>query len=105
MTQLTSEQLKEKMNSNENFVLDLYATWCGPCKVMLNNMEKASTMLTESQNSDYAFYKFDIDQDREFAMNELGIRSVPTVKFYKNGKEYHSKTGVMSAPELISLLN
>jgi thioredoxin-like negative regulator of GroEL len=62
-------------------------------------------MLTEGKNSDYSFYKFDIDEDREFAMNELGIRSVPTVKFYKNGKEYHSKTGVMSPPELINLLN
>lgn len=105
MTQLTAEQLKEKLNSNENFVLDLYATWCGPCKVMLTNLEKASTMLTESQKTNYSFYKFDIDQDRELAMNELGIRSVPTVKFYKNGKEYHSKTGVMSPPELISLLD
>ena len=105
MTQLTSEQLKEKLNSNENFVLDLFATWCGPCKVMLTNLEKASTMLTESQSTNYSFYKFDIDHDREFAMNELGIRSVPTVKFYKNGKEYHSKTGVMSPPELISLLD
>lgn len=105
MVQLTSEQLKEKLNSNENFVLDLYATWCGPCKVMLSNMEKASTMLSESQNANYSFYKFDIDEDRELAMNELGIRSVPTVKFFRNGKEYQSKTGVISAPELISLLN
>lgn len=105
MIQLTAEQLKEKLNSDENFVLDLFATWCGPCKVMLTNLEKVSTMLSEGKNSNYSFYKFDIDHDREFAMNELGIRSVPTIKFYKNGKEYHSKTGVMSPPELISLLD
>lgn len=105
MVQLTAEQLKEKLNSDENFVLDLFATWCGPCKVMLTNLEKVSTMLSEGKNSNYSFYKFDIDHDREFAMNELGIRSVPTIKFYKNGKEYHSKTGVMSPPELISLLD
>lgn len=105
MVQLTSEQLKEKMNSNENFVLDLYATWCGPCKVMLYNLDKAETLLTETNNTNYNFYKFDIDSDKEFAMQELGIRSVPTIKFYKNGKEFHSKVGVMTAPEVVGLLN
>ena len=35
MQQLTTSELKEKINNKENFVLDLYATWCGPCKVML----------------------------------------------------------------------
>ena len=104
MVELTSEQLKVKLISDENFVLDLYATWCGPCKVMLYNMEKAETLLQENQNTNYTFYKYNIDSDRELAM-DLGIRSVPTIKFYKNGKEYHSKTGVMTAPELIDLLN
>jgi thioredoxin 1 len=104
MIQLTSEQIKEKMNSNENFVLDLYATWCGPCKIMLNNLDRAKTMLTESKTEEYNFYKFDIDSDKEFAMNELGIRSVPTIKFYKNGQEFHSKVGVMSPSEVVGLL-
>lgn len=104
MIQLSSKEIKEKMNSNENFVLDLYATWCGPCKIMLNNLDKVENLVTESKNTDFKFYKFDIDSDREFAMNELGIRSVPTIKFYKQGKEYHSKVGVMSPPDVMNLL-
>ena len=45
MQQLTTEQLKEKMQNGENFVLDLYATWCGPCKIMLSNLEKVNESL------------------------------------------------------------
>ncbi len=40
--QLTSEELKQKIDLKENFVLDLFATWCGPCKIMLGNLEKVN---------------------------------------------------------------
>jgi thioredoxin 1 len=106
MQQLTSEELKQKINSGENFVLDLFATWCGPCKVMLNNLERVNeTLIKESNGSpSFGIYKFDVDTDREFAI-ELGIRSVPTIKIFKNGAESYSKTGVMSSTEVLGLLN
>ena len=106
MKQLSTLELKEKINEGEYFVLDLYATWCGPCKVMLNNLQRVNeSLINESTSSNnYNIYKFDIDSDREFAMNELGIRSVPTIKFFKNGKEYHSKTGVMSPSDVLEII-
>lgn len=106
MEQLTTQQLKEKINSGENFVLDLFATWCGPCKVMLGNLTKVNeTLLKESSSPNYNIYKYDIDSDREFVMNELNIRSVPTIKIFKEGKEVFSKPGVMSPLEVLDLLN
>lgn len=107
MEQLTTQQLKQKINDGEDFVLDLYAVWCGPCKVMLNNLLKVkeSITLTSESKSTYNFYKYDIDSDRDFVMQELGISSVPTIKIFKEGKEVFSKAGVMSPPEVISLLN
>jgi thiol-disulfide isomerase/thioredoxin len=45
--QLTSEELKQKINNKENFVLDLFATWCGPCKIMLGNLEKVNESLIQ----------------------------------------------------------
>ena len=106
MQQLTTKELKEKISNGENFVLDLYATWCGPCKVMLTNLEKVNeTLIKESNGSpSFGIYKFDVDTDREFAI-ELGIRSVPTIKIFKNGAESYSKTGVMSSAEVLGLLN
>jgi thioredoxin 1 len=106
MEQLTSNELREKINNGENFVLDLYATWCGPCKVMLNNLGKVNeTLISESTNRPkYNIYKFDVDSDMTF-MQELGIRSVPTIKIFKGGSEVYSKAGVLSPTEVLGLLN
>lgn len=101
MTQLTSSEVKEKIDNKESFVLDLFATWCGPCRVLmgnLNNLEKTNESLP------MPIYTLDIDSDRDFVM-ELGIRSVPTLKVYKEGSEVFSNVGVMSQPQLLELMN
>ena len=107
MEQLTTDQLKQKINEGENFVLDLFATWCGPCKVMLNNLTKVNeSLISESVGQPkYKIYKYDVDSDREYVVNELGLRSVPTIKVYKHGKEIFSRAGVMSPNEVMNILN
>ena len=107
MQQLTTEQLKQKMQNGEDFVLDLFATWCGPCKVMLNNLSKVNeSLINESAGAPkYNIYKYDIDTDKEFVISELGIRSVPTIKIFKNGGEVFSQTGVMTPAQVLGLLN
>jgi thioredoxin 1 len=107
MQQLTTAELKQKISEGENFVLDLFATWCGPCKIMLNNLTKVNESLIKESNGSplYNIYKYDIDTDKDFVMTELGIRSVPTIKIFKEGKEVFSKAGVMAPNEVMSLLN
>lgn len=107
MQQLTTAELKQKISEGENFVLDLFATWCGPCKIMLNNLTKVNESLIKESNGSpsYSIYKYDIDTDKDFVMTELGIRSVPTIKIFKEGKEVFSKAGVMAPNEVMSLLN
>jgi thioredoxin 1 len=107
MQQLTTAELKQKISEGENFVLDLFATWCGPCKIMLNNLTRVNESLIKESNGSpvYNIYKYDIDTDKEFVITELGIRSVPTIKIFKEGKEVFSKAGVMAPSEVISLLN
>ena len=106
MQQITTSELREKIKNGENFVLDLYATWCGPCKVMLNNLTKVNESLIKESTSTpkYDIYKFDIDSDMDF-VRELGVRSVPTIKIFKNGNEVFSKAGVMTSNEVLGLLN
>jgi thioredoxin 1 len=104
MQQLTAEEIKGKIEQGESFVLDLFATWCGPCKVMLRNLEEVNTLIKESNDSpSYNIYKFDVDSDLGFS-RELGVRSVPTIKIYKEGKETFSKPGVMMPAEVLKLL-
>ena len=106
MQQITTTELREKIKNGENFVLDLYATWCGPCKVMLNNLTKVNESLIKESASapKYDIYKFDIDSDMDF-VRELGVRSVPTIKIFKEGTEVFSKAGVMTSNEVLGLLN
>ena len=88
-------------------VLYFSTTWCGPCKIMLNNLSKVNESLIKESNGSpsYNIYKYDIDTDKEYVMTELGIRSVPTIKIFKEGKEVFSKAGVMSPNEVMTLLN
>ena len=107
MQEITTQQLREKINNGESFVLDLFATWCGPCKIMLNNLNRVNeSLIKESANQPkYNIYKLDIDSDREYVVNELNVRSVPTIKIFKSGQEVFSRPGVMSPTEVLSLLN
>jgi thioredoxin 1 len=100
MEQLTTEQLKEKINNKESFLLDLYATWCGPCKVLLSSLEK----ITSENETKIPVYKYDIDTDHDFVRTEMGIRAVPTLKLFKNGVVDMTRTGVVPTPELTEIL-
>ena len=87
-------------------VIKFYANWCGPCKVMLNNLGKVNeSIISESTDRHkYSIYKFDVDSYMDY-MRELGIRSVPTIKIFKEGSEVYSKAGVLSPAEVLGLLN
>lgn len=98
---LTSQQIKEKINNGENFILDCHALWCGPCKVMGPQIDRASEIIKEDM-PEVGVYKYDIDSDREFTAL-LGIRSVPTVKVYKSGKEIHSQPGLLMTEQIVNL--
>lgn len=100
MEQLTTEQLKEKINNKESFLLDLYATWCGPCKVLMSSLEK----IVSENNTKIPVYKFDVDSDHDFVREEMNIRAVPTLKLFKNGELELTKTGVVPTPELTEML-
>ena len=89
MEQITSSQIKEKIQNKESFVLDMFATWCGPCKTLMANLEMA-----QKSSLSVPVYKFDIDSDKEFAVTEMGIRSVPTLKISKVVKFLIRKWGL-----------
>ena len=102
--EITSKELKQKITNGEKILVDFYGKFCGPCKIMKPWFESASEELKKN-NSDVSLYTFDIDTDKEFVVSQLGIRSVPTIKIYKEGEEVFSKPGIMTANEVLNLLN
>ncbi|XP_015122913.1 thioredoxin-2 [Diachasma alloeum] len=68
-------------------IIDFFATWCGPCKVIAPQFEELS-----KEFPDIVFLKVDVDDNEEIA-TEYEIGSMPTFVFIKNGKTVHQFTG------------
>jgi thioredoxin 1 len=100
--EITSEELKEKIKNGDKLMVDFFAEWCGPCKVMKPMFESASQTLKD-QNSDIQLYTFDIESDTGF-VSELGIRSVPMIKAFSNGKEVFSEVGLKQKSAIMEMV-
>ena len=95
---ITSEELKQKIDSGEKLIVDMYAEWCGPCRVMGPIIERYAAKMKQ-EGSDVSVYKFDIESDKDFAVS-LGVRSIPTIKGFSNGQEVITKTGILQEAQL-----
>ncbi len=69
-------------------LVDFFATWCGPCKMLMPQIE---ALAEEKTDVDYLFV--DIDQHRELAATTFGINSVPTLILFKDGVEVSRRSG------------
>lgn len=90
------------MNENDNLnlrLVDFYADWCGPCKVISKMIDDISDQLT-----DVVFEKKNVDDDRDYVKN-LGITSIPTIILFKNGVEVGRKVGFIFKDVLIDWIN
>lgn len=97
--EISSSELREKINKGEKVIVDFHATWCGPCKMMKPTFER----LTNENTTEVGMFTMDVDANRELAI-ELGIRSVPTIKIFNEGKIKETKVGVLSEGEIKELV-
>jgi thioredoxin 1 len=99
---LTTQELQEKIDNGEKFIVDLYADWCGPCRMIGPIVEKVSNQLKE-EGSEVNVYKFDIEQDKEMAAR-LGVRSIPALKGFNGGENVTNKIGVITETQLMDMV-
>ena len=84
---------EEVMKSEKPVILDFYADWCGPCKMLGPILEEIS--------SDYKVVKINVDEHEDLA-RKYGIMSIPTVMIFKDGESKKTLVGFMPKEKLLS---
>ena len=89
----------EVINSNEVAVIDFFATWCGPCKMLAPVFEEVAN---ETPNA--KFFKVDIDESLDLA-RQYSVSSVPTIKIFRKGDLMETFVGFMPKEKLSEAIN
>ena len=97
VVEITEEEFDDR-TANGKVVVDCYADWCGPCRLLSPVVEKVSEQVT-----DYKFYKLNMDEADEIA-EDFEISSIPTILVFNNGELVNQGLGFMSIDELKALL-
>ncbi|MBQ8132635.1 MAG: thioredoxin [Bacilli bacterium] len=94
MKYLEKEEEFDSIIGSGKVVVDFYADWCGPCKMLGPVLETVS-----KEHEDITFLKVNTDDFDEIAMR-FGIMSIPCVKVFEDGKEVKSNVGFMDKNQL-----
>jgi len=98
--EISSVDLQEKINSGEKVIVEFWAEWCGPCRMMKPIFEKVSS----ENKTDVQMFTMNVDLNREIAMS-LGIRSIPTTKVFNSGENIDTKVGVLNELQINGMVN
>lgn len=93
--ELNSESFKEVLESKEIVLVDFYADWCGPCKMLGPIMESIA--------EEVKVYKVNVDESSDLA-EQYGIMSIPCVIAFKDGKDVSRSIGLKSKEEILEMV-
>jgi len=94
----SNEFTKEVLENKKAILVDFYASWCPPCKMLAPILEKISTSRAE-----FDIAKVNIDENQDLAM-EYKIEVVPTMLVFKNGKPVNKIVGLMEEKKIVDLM-
>ena len=87
------------MKSDKPVVVDFWAEWCGPCRML--------TPIIEEMSSEYdgkaVIWKVNVDENQSISM-KFGVRNIPTVLFIKNGEVVDKSVGAVPKSQLVDKL-
>jgi len=81
-------------------LIDFYANWCGPCKVLAPVLKEVKHELTDT----IKIIKIDVDKNQTLAA-KYQVRGVPTMILFKNGKQLWRQSGVLQKNDILAVIN
>lgn len=94
--EITDSNYKELLAEGKPVVVDFWAPWCGPCKMVGPIIEE----LAAEYEGQVLIGKCDVDENSEVA-SEFGIRNIPTVLFFKDGVQVDKQVGAVAKPVFV----
>ena len=89
---------QEVLNSDKPVLMDFWAPWCGPCRMVVPLVEEIA-----QERSDIKVVKINVDEEQELAM-QFGVMSIPTLVVMKNGKIVNQVTGARPKAQILAML-
>lgn len=89
---------KSVINESKKVVIDCFATWCGPCKMLSPVLDAIA-----EENKDVKFYKINVD-NAEIITRDFDIMSIPTLLIFEDGKLKEKVVGLRSKSELEEII-
>ena len=97
--EITAQELEQKIENGEKVIVEMWAPWCGPCRMMKPVFEKVAS----SNDTDVQMYTMNIDENQDVAM-KYGVRSIPTIKVFDGGEVKETKVGVLAEQNIKELV-
>ena len=89
---------QEVLNSDKPVLMDFWAPWCGPCRMVVPLVEEIA-----KERSDIKVVKINVDEEQDLAM-QFGVMSIPTLVVMKNGKIANQVTGARPKAQILAML-
>ncbi|RBA27464.1 thioredoxin [Flavobacterium tibetense] len=87
------------INERQLTLVDFYADWCGPCKMLAPILQEVKAILKD----EVRIIKINVDQHQDLAA-EFMVRGVPTMLLFNEGKMLWRQSGVLSAQDLVTII-